>query len=398
MPHRILLVAVTALCAVLVAALPSARAGVLEDQLAMTRRKQRETRHELERIDHRTRVMSKVVAKYQRDLRRLDRPITELDWEIETLQSQIDTGRERIVHLRRLQREQARQIEQLEREVDVARDRLADRLVELYTSGEANYASWLIEARSIRDLIDREEMAGQIVALDRHVLGSVSDLQRTVRVKRAHNQQLRRQIARQLRRVRHAQVEVERKRQVLQEKRDHVARIKADRDAYLARLSSEHDDLEGDLSSLEQSSKDIAYAIEHGITPDIAGRVSGLSSSGLIWPVSGPVVSGFGMRWGRMHEGVDIAVGTGTPIAAAAAGVVTYASVMSGYGNMVLIQHGGNLVTGYAHQSQIATTVGSFVMQGQIIGYVGCTGHCFGPHLHFETRIGSTPHDPMGYL
>ena len=71
---------------------------------------------------------------------------------------------------------------------------------------------------------------------------------------------------------------------------------------------------------------------------------------------------------------------------------------MSGYGNFVLIQHGGGLVTAYAHQSQIATRVGQPVSQGQVIGFVGCTGHCYGPHVHFEVRRGSTPLDPMQFL
>jgi murein DD-endopeptidase MepM/ murein hydrolase activator NlpD len=121
------------------------------------------------------------------------------------------------------------------------------------------------------------------------------------------------------------------------------------------------------------------------------------SSSGLIWPVSGPVVSGFGMRWGRMHEGIDIAVGYGTPIHAAASGTVIFSGWMGGYGNFVIIDHGGGMATAYGHQSSIAVGGGT-VSQGQVIGYVGCTGHCFGPHLHFEVRINGSPVDPLGYL
>ena len=122
------------------------------------------------------------------------------------------------------------------------------------------------------------------------------------------------------------------------------------------------------------------------------------SSSGLIWPVSGPVTSGFGMRWGRMHEGIDIGAGTGTPIHAAASGRVIYAGWMSGYGNFVIIDHGHSLATAYGHQSRIAVSNGQSVTQGQVIGYVGCTGHCFGPHLHFEVRVNGSVVNPMGYL
>jgi murein DD-endopeptidase MepM/ murein hydrolase activator NlpD len=119
---------------------------------------------------------------------------------------------------------------------------------------------------------------------------------------------------------------------------------------------------------------------------------------GLIWPVSGPVVSPFGYRWGRLHAGIDIAVSYGTPIHAAAAGTVVLAGWVSGYGNYTCIDHGGGLATCYAHQSSYAVSQGAAVGQGQVIGYVGCTGHCFGPHLHFEVRINGAPVDPLGYL
>jgi murein DD-endopeptidase MepM/ murein hydrolase activator NlpD len=104
------------------------------------------------------------------------------------------------------------------------------------------------------------------------------------------------------------------------------------------------------------------------------------------------------MRWGRMHEGIDIGVPYGTPIHAAAAGTVIYAGWMSGYGNLTVIDHGHGLATAYGHQSSLAAPNGQTVSQGQVIGYVGCTGHCFGPHLHFEVRVNGQPVDPLGYL
>ena len=114
--------------------------------------------------------------------------------------------------------------------------------------------------------------------------------------------------------------------------------------------------------------------------------------------MSGPITSPFGWRWGRMHQGIDIGVPMGTPIKAAAAGTIIYCGWESGYGNLTVIDHGGNLATAYGHQSSIAVTCGQQVAQGQVIGYVGCTGHCTGPHLHFEVRIDGNPVDPMGYL
>lgn len=122
------------------------------------------------------------------------------------------------------------------------------------------------------------------------------------------------------------------------------------------------------------------------------------SSQGLIWPVSGPVTSPFGYRWGRLHAGIDIGVAYGTPIHAAASGTVVLAGWTGGYGNYTCIDHGGGLATCYAHQSSYAAFGGAQVVQGQVIGYVGNTGHSFGAHLHFEVRINGTPVDPLGYL
>ncbi len=129
--------------------------------------------------------------------------------------------------------------------------------------------------------------------------------------------------------------------------------------------------------------------------PGTDGRVSGM---GLIWPLRGPVTSPFGSRWGRMHTGIDISGGTGTPIRAAKAGTVIFAGSMGGYGNTVVINHGGGFSTLYAHQSRLGTGNGASVGQGQVIGYVGSTGHSTGSHLHFETRVGGSPQNPMRYL
>jgi murein DD-endopeptidase MepM/ murein hydrolase activator NlpD len=121
------------------------------------------------------------------------------------------------------------------------------------------------------------------------------------------------------------------------------------------------------------------------------------SASGLIWPVSGPVTSPFGYRWGRLHAGIDIGAPSGTPIYAANSGTVLV-GCGGGYGNCVMIDHGGGFVTLYAHQTSVFVSAGQQVSRGQNIGTVGCTGSCTGPHLHFETRINGVPQDPMQYL
>jgi murein DD-endopeptidase MepM/ murein hydrolase activator NlpD len=173
----------------------------------------------------------------------------------------------------------------------------------------------------------------------------------------------------------------------------------------LATVRNAKRDVDAEAASLEQVSQQLAAQIQaaqaassQAVSPTASVSSATPSASGLIWPVSGPVVSPFGMRWGRMHEGIDIAAGSGTPIHAAASGTVITAGEVGGYGNLILIDHGGGLATAYAHQSSFAVGYGAHVSQGETIGYVGCTGHCFGPHLHFEVRVNGTPVDPLGYL
>jgi murein DD-endopeptidase MepM/ murein hydrolase activator NlpD len=118
----------------------------------------------------------------------------------------------------------------------------------------------------------------------------------------------------------------------------------------------------------------------------------------LSWPLSGPITSPFGSRWGTHHDGIDIGVNTGTPIHAAAAGTIIYCGQISGYGNVDMVDHHNGMVTLYAHQSQLACRMGQSVSAGQVIGYSGNTGHSTGPHLHFEVRVNAVAVDPMQYL
>ncbi|WP_327793526.1 M23 family metallopeptidase [Harenicola maris] len=108
--------------------------------------------------------------------------------------------------------------------------------------------------------------------------------------------------------------------------------------------------------------------------------------------------SGFGPRWGRMHNGTDFAAPYGTPIYATADGVVTHAGWQSGYGNLVKIQHEFGIETRYAHQSRIRVKVGQRVSRGQRIGDMGSTGRSTGVHLHYEVRVGGKPVNPMTYI
>lgn len=123
-----------------------------------------------------------------------------------------------------------------------------------------------------------------------------------------------------------------------------------------------------------------------------------LGPGGLAIPVGGPLVSPFGQRWGRLHAGIDLASPAGTVIRAAADGAAVIAGPTGGYGNYVCLQHTARFTTCYAHLSRFLIEKGAVARQGEPIGLVGCTGHCFGDHLHFETRVGGRPVDPMAYF
>lgn len=129
-----------------------------------------------------------------------------------------------------------------------------------------------------------------------------------------------------------------------------------------------------------------------------------VSAGALRWPAAGALTSGYGTRVHpvtgetRLHAGIDIGAGTGTAVTAAASGVVAFAGVAGGYGNLVIVEHGEATQTYYAHLSRIAVRAGQTVRAGQGIGAVGSTGLSTGPHLHFEVRVSGTPGDPLAWL
>jgi murein DD-endopeptidase MepM/ murein hydrolase activator NlpD len=273
---------------------------------------------------------------------------------------------------------------------------LRERLVAIYQSGTTDTLSVILSADGYEELVGRSEYLQQIQEGDEAIVDRVRDLRdqakRTVRRLREAKRRIeaaRDAIAAEERRLASARAAVE-------ARQFELVAARGDRATALAGIRSHERELHGDVSDL-QAQIEAQLQATQSATPLPAGPVQ-YGSSGLIWPVDGPVVSGFGWRWGRMHEGVDIAVPAGTPIRAAASGAVVIAGWVGGYGNYTCVDHGGGLSTCYAHQSSFAASSGAEVAQGQVIGYVGCTGHCYGDHLHFEVRVNGAAQDPMGYL
>jgi len=293
--------------------------------------------------------------------------------ELAQKQAELEQAQARLEHLKKRFREGIQMLEQ--------------RLVAIYESNEPDLITVLLQSHGFDDLVARTQYMETLQHQDNDIVARVrglrNEMQVTVNIVRAARDQI---AARKQ--------ELEATQQSLRQRTEELAAARRKQHATLVQVRKQQDHFEGDLSEISQKIAE-QLAANTGALP--AGPVR--AGSGMfIWPVNGPVVSGFGMRWGQMHEGIDIAVPTGTQIRAAASGTVSIAGPAGGYGNYTCIDHGGGLSTCYAHQEQILVSSGQQVSQAQVIGISDCTGHCLGPHVHFEVRVNGQAVDPLGYL
>jgi murein DD-endopeptidase MepM/ murein hydrolase activator NlpD len=275
---------------------------------------------------------------------------------------------------------------------------LRERLVAIYETGTPDVLSVIVGADGYDDLVDRTEYLNRIQGMDEAVVGRVRDLRDQVKRTVARLRAVKDRIEAARDAIAAEEQALASARAAVQQRQSALVAARGSRVAALAKIKQAEQELDGDVASIQAELA--AQLGETASAPLPAGPIR-YGSGQFIWPVDGPVVSGFGMRWGRMHEGIDIAVPAGTPIRAAASGSVVLVqseAESGGYGNFTCLDHGGGLQTCYAHQSSVAVASGQSVSQGEVIGYVGCTGHCFGDHLHFEVRVGGAPTDPLGYL
>jgi murein DD-endopeptidase MepM/ murein hydrolase activator NlpD len=279
---------------------------------------------------------------------------------------------------------------------------LRERLVAMYELGSPDLISVLVGSNNLDDLAARTEYLNRLHGMDEAVVGRVRDLRDQVQalVERLVDTKDRIESARDA--IASEREALTAARTALQSHQRELLSARADRESALQKISEHEEELDGSVAAIQ--SKIAAQLMETGSVPLPAGPIRGGSGS-MIWPVDGPVVSGFGSRTingsYEYHPGIDIAVPEGTPIRAAASGTVSLQqseAESGGYGNYTCLDHGGGLSTCYAHQSSFAVSLGQSVSQGSVIGYTGCTGYCFGPHLHFEVRINGSVTDPMGYL
>ncbi len=280
----------------------------------------------------------------------------------------------------------------------IAQHRLERRLREIYMRGTPDVLAVLAATESLSDLLDQVEYVERVGRLDRRLAGQARHARDEAARARLAARRARDDVAATERVLSARTAEAEVARDRLLASRDTLAAARQVKAQALGSLRESKRSYLDEVEALQAQSAALAARIRAaqqtgpGFEPPAGG------SGRLQWPVSGPVTSGFGLRWGRMHEGIDIAVPSGTPVHAAGPGRVIYAGWLGGYGNLVVVDHGGGLSTAYAHNTSVVVSVGQEVATGSVLAYSGSTGHSTGPHVHFEVRVGGAAVDPLRYL
>jgi murein DD-endopeptidase MepM/ murein hydrolase activator NlpD len=347
--------------------------------------------------------LSAQIGSLTTQIHTLEHRVGDVSAQLASLQSDLALHQRRLDKLNQLFKLQTIRYRYLRREYKLAVQRLNLRLVAIYKQNEPTTVDVLLAARSFTDVVDQLQYLSLIAAQDKQVATQVSTAKHQIKVQRARTKKVRHGVQQEAN-VINARVQQQAiLRGELLSSRSSLAGARSSKSHALVVTRKQVRDEIQESQALESASAQLAAKLRAGET-QAAGAASGSTSTappsgtGFAWPLSGPITSPFGMRWGTLHPGIDIGVPTGTPIHAAGSGTVVWCGWMSGYGNLVMIDHHNGLATLYGHQSRIAVSCNQQVSTGETIGYVGCTGFCTGPHLHFEVRLNGTPVDPLGYL
>lgn len=264
-------------------------------------------------------------------------------------------------------------------------DKLGRRVRDIYMHGQISYLDVLFGAKDFGDLMTRMDLLKRVIHEDYDLVRTVLDEKQEIE-------------------TRQSALEADRKTQAEQEQKTRAARQIMEQK--VAKQQALIDKMKSDKAVFDQQYDELMAASKQ-ITNMIRGSHYNVQPSGsgaMIWPISGPITSEFGWRTHpitgdqRFHSGLDIGGDYGIPVHAAQAGTVTYAGWISGYGNTVIIDHGGGVTTLYGHNQSLAVGEGQSVAQGEVISYCGSTGNSTGPHCHFEVRQNGEPVSPYGYL
>lgn len=379
---RLLRGPIALLVLLLVGGLVAPTDGAAADSLAAQRQRRNAIRAQ------RARLASQLDTLKASD-RELENAVAALGAQVKATQAQATAARRAVEAARKAVSDAEAQLAQTEAEIAAMAAEVKARAVSSYVRPQGDLISSLATASDLNEATRRTAYLTQVANRGRDVVDRLGAAR--------EDQQLQQEAARKAREAADARkAAADAKAKSAADALFEQARAKAALDGRIAEFQSQMAQMaasDSTLSSLIRQREAASGRASRG------GEVTGgVSARGLIWPTSGRVTSEYGYRWGRMHAGIDIGAGTGTPIRAAQAGEVIFAGSQSGYGNTVIISHGGGFSTLYGHQSRIASRDGQSVARGDVIGYVGSTGRSTGPHLHFETRLNGSAQNPRAYL
>jgi murein DD-endopeptidase MepM/ murein hydrolase activator NlpD len=357
------------------------RLGVLQSRIAAARAQEAQLAGEIDSLTSR--------------IRELEAREGDVALRLDALNADLALYQRRLDKIKALFKVQTERLHFLKGQYATALARAQGRLVELYQEGDHSAIEVVLGASSLSEMVDRLDYMQAVARQDTRIVGQVAAARVELRSARARTAKVQQKVAASTRVIAYRRDQVAALRESLLADGRSLAAVRDQRQHSLADTRESEEEWLAEASAMRQANVAIASAIS---SPPSSPTSSPPSSAGLIWPVSGPINSPYGMRWGSLHPGIDIGAGTGTPIKAAASGRVVVAGYSGGYGNLTVIDHGNGIVTAYAHQSSLAASAGQQVAQGQVIGYVGSTGFSTGPHLHFEVRVNGSPVDPLGYL
>jgi len=317
---------------------------------------------------------------------------------VSALEAELSSAQARLDELTARLAQQTRRLERLRGEYRKAVAILEARVRAAYIDEPPDVLAFLVSASSFDEIIDSVELLSRIGRQDQRIATQVEKARIEAAAERKATIGTKRLQAATVSVISARTAEARVARSRLAGDRDRLATVESLKQSALANTRETREDFLHEVEALAAQSAALAARIrdaQEGAGSTGSGQPS---AAGLIWPCDGVVVSGFGMRWGRLHEGIDIGCAYGTPNRAAAAGTVIYSAWLGGYGNLIVLDHGNGLSTAYAHASSLLVGVGQTVSQGETVSLVGSTGNSSGPHLHFEVRVNGEAVDPLLYL
>ena len=314
-----------------------------------------------------------------KEMTKLDKLIKEAEGEIADLQGEINKTSNKISVARE-------QLDALQEDIDTQNGDMSNRIRAMYKNGDVGILEVLLGSESITDLMTNLDMAKKIFDNDVAVLEKLEEQHRTLDRYRTDLEALEQNLAAQ-------KVEEAQRQSELKVSRGTVATLKAE-------VSSDNRALESQVDALVEEANALTAEILK-----LQGKGAYVGGD-LAWPApaSTRITSPFGYRTHpilkikKLHTGIDIGVSSGNNVVSANAGKVIKAAWNNSYGYMVMVDHGGGIVTLYAHNSKLLVKTGDVVTRGQKIALSGSTGMSTGPHLHFEVRVNGEYKDPMNYL